>query len=262
MTSKYMVSKGWEGLADRLQCLSYCVDIAVKYNRNLYVDWTDDLWVEGFYRYFSIAGLEETKPDTTHSTYPEFWTNAVDKSNGDWIYRIKDYVEFDILAADGDTPVWVHSGLGFRSWSMPTLAKRLKINCADELGVLMVHPCVVHLRGTDRSPDLAKLQTLAEQHPNAVIVSDDATCVQKWLEINPQAQVLTETLSQDGRGLHQAELSNWTRHELNLRAISDFLTISLAQEAYALNEDSLFFTMARIYGNSVKELFENNLKKG
>jgi len=258
MNHKLIVSKGWEGFADRLQCLSYCIDMAVKYNRGLCVDWSDTLWTEGFYRYFSIAGLEESKPNITHSIYPEFWTNAVNKSNGDWIYRIKDYVGFDIAAADGDTQVWVHAGVGFRAWSMTTLAKRLKIECLAELGEIKVYPSLVHLRGTDRPADLDKLQALAEQHPQAVVVSDDVTCVQKWLEINPQAQVLTETLSTDGRGLHQVGLHGWTRHQLNLRAISDFLTISRAEQAYALNEESLFFTMARIYGSSVKEI----IKKG
>lgn len=249
--NKVIVSKGWEGFADRLQCLSYCIDLAVKYNRHLYVDWNDAMWQTGFYGYFDILGVK--KCEIKGAAYPEFWTQALEKPNDDWIYRIKDYVEFNIEYADGDTPVWVHSGTGTRTWNMATLAKRLQIKCSDQLPEIKIFPRVVHLRGTDRTPDFEKLKQMATQYPDAAVLSDDARCVQEWLEINPKAQVLTDTLSKDGKGMHQTGLDGWTRHELNLRVIADFLTLAFAKEAHALNEESLFFQMARIYGTFVKK---------
>ena len=247
--SKVIVSKGWEGFADRLQCLSYCIDVAVKYNRHLYVDWYDTMWQTGFYTYFDVRGVLRGEPEGT--AYPEFWNDALEKPNGDWVYRIKDYVEFQIEDADGDTSVWVHSGVGPRTWSMVTLAKRLQIKCLGDISQIPL-PRVVHLRGTDRTPDFKKLRQMAEQYPDAAVLSDDAKCVKEWLTINPEAHVITESLSRNGKAIHQEGLEGWTRHQLNLQVISDFVTLALAKEAHALNDESLFFQMARVYGTFLK----------
>jgi hypothetical protein len=248
---KWMVSKGWEGFADRIQCLSYCIDLAVKYNRLLYVDWRDSMWQEGFYRYFSVDGFDEIPPEG--EAYPEFWTNALMRSNGQWLYSIKDFVSFKIEDAHGDVPVWVHCGAETWDWNMVTLAKRLRVRCLDELKMPDDVEVVVHLRGTDRPPDLDRVRELAETHRNADVVSDDARCVREWLKVNPKARILTDTLAEDGNAIHKDGLKGKSRHELNLRAISDFMTLAFAPQAYASNEESNFYRFARIYGGCYKD---------
>lgn len=251
--SKWVVHKGYEGFGDRLQSLSYCVNMAVKYNRRLYVDWTDDCWEEGFYRYFSIDGFDEELPQG--KAYPEFWTGALAKPIGRWAYRVQDLLEFDIKKADGDVPVWVHPNMWYREWDFCTLAKRLKMKCLSQLeGMLNVNPQkVVHLRGTDKEFPASRFEMLMRDHGDAAVLSDDRRLVELWKARYSDAVVLTDMLSEDGRPTHFVGAKGKTRHEVNLRVIADFMTLAFAPEAVALIEDSLFFQMARTYGGCYKD---------
>jgi hypothetical protein len=253
LMDKWIIHKGYEGFADRLQSLSYCVDIAVKHNRRLYVDWTDECWVEGFYRYFSIDGFDNRLPEG--KCYPEFWNGALAKPMGRWAYRVEDLVEFDLNKADGDVGVWVHPNIGFRAWNFGTLAKRLKINLSLELEKMLdVTPQkVVHLRGTDKGHDLDRFEMLLREHGDAALVSDDLRLVDRWKERYPNALILTDVLSEDGQPSHFVGVNGKTRHEVNLRVIADFMTLAFAHEAHALIEDSLFFKMARVYGGCYRD---------
>lgn len=239
---KWIVSKGYEGLADRLQSLSYCIDLAIKHNRDLYVDWNDSHWVEGFYKYFKIRGFTQTKP--RGSCYPEFWNDALGKPAGNWCYQAKDLIDFNLDNAVGDEQVWVHPSIGFRKWNFNTLADRLEI--VADVGNIEKVKKIVHLRGTDRPADMNRLKSLAKEHPDAVVVSDDAKLVFEWMSINPDVRVITQNLFTGTQGGHTLKAKN--KHELNLEAIRDFMIIANAQEAYGLNEESLFFKMARVYG--------------
>ena len=252
-TDKWVVHKGYEGFADRLQSLSYCINLAVKYNRRLYVDWTDECWVKGFYRYFSIDEFDFEIP--YGDAYPQFWDQALLKPMGGWAYRIQDLVEFDIKKADGDVPVWVHPNIGYREWDFGLLAKRLKMKRSLELEkMLNVRPQkVVHLRGTDKEHDSERFQMLLREHGDAAVLSDDRRLVDRWLERHPDAVVLTDILSEDGQATHFVGVKGKTRHEVNLRVIADFMTLAFAPEAYALVEESLFFKMARVYGGCYKD---------
>lgn len=242
---KWMVSKGYEGFADRLQTLSYCIDIAIKHNRNLYVDWNDEFWVEGFYKYFRVRGFTQAKPKG--NCYPAFWDGALDKPAGAWCYQARDLVNFNLDDAVGDEQVWVHPCIIYRKWNFVTLASRLEL--VADIKVRHVDK-IVHLRGTDRPADMDKLKALAHEHPDAFVVSDDAELVFEWMLINPDALILTENLFTGSKGAHMVKVKN--KHEINLEVIRDFMTIANAKEAYALNEESLFFKMARIYGGCQK----------
>jgi hypothetical protein len=253
MADKWIIHKGYEGFADRLTSLSYCLDIAVKYNRRLYVDWADDCWVEGFYRYFSVDGFDDALPEG--ECYPEFWTGALAKPNGNWAYRVQDLVEFDLKKADGDVAVWVHPNMWYREWNFGSLAKRLKMKRSLELEkMLNVKPQkVVHLRGTDKEHEPARFEMLLREHGDAAVLSDDRRLVDRWLERHPEAVVLTDILSDDDRGAHKVGVKGRTRHEVNLRVIADFMTLAFAPEAVALIEDSYFFKYARVYGGCYKD---------
>ena len=252
---KWVVAKGWEGFGDRLQCLSYCIDIAIKHNRELSVDWTDSIWKEGFYRYFEIEGLPNSKPKG--DCYPEFWDGFLKKAGGEWLYNVKDAINFELKDANGEKAIWVHPCIGGRAWNFYTLAKRLKIVCMPELKHMIKQDCkkVVHLRGTDREPDYDKFKELATAHPDAAVVSDDLMLANLWLAINPAAEILTDTLLDTKLAGHKR--TDTDKHQMNLRLIADFITLAFATEAYALNEESEFFKMARLYGSCSKEIIEN-----
>ena len=59
---KYVLLKGVEGFADRLQCLLQVIDYAKKTGRILVLDWRDADWqhdpLECLWNYFTLNGLE------------------------------------------------------------------------------------------------------------------------------------------------------------------------------------------------------------
>jgi len=228
--------------------------MAVKYNRRLYVDWTDSHWEEGFYKYFTIDGFDDRLPEG--ECYPEFWTGALAKPNGDWAYRVQDLVEFDLKQADGDVPVWVHPNMWYREWNFGTLAKRLKMKHSFELEKMLdVKPQkVVHLRGTDKGHNLERFEVLLREHGDAAVLSDDQRLVDQWLKTHKDAWILTDILTNDDRGAHKTGVKGKTRHEVNLRVIADFMTLAFAPEAHALIEDSYFFKYARVYGGCYRDM--------
>ena len=62
-----LVLKGWEGLADRLQSLSHCMNYCIKYNAAICVDWRDYMWGQGtrdFSDYFKIVGIPVVSLET------------------------------------------------------------------------------------------------------------------------------------------------------------------------------------------------------
>jgi len=259
---KFVLAKGFLGFGDRLQALSYSLEIAKRYNRNLYVDWLDDDWGKSFYDYFYLDGFPPILP--TGSAYPEVWTDDLHRPAGKWIVQHakgKPIFELNIegLAnATGNEDVWVHPSIGYRSTHFPTLVRTLKITCMDKIKPMMAPEGtqkVVHLRGTDRKVDETRLLKLMDDHPEAVIISDDAVLVDRWKERHPHALVLSDTLVREtSTGSHNMEFNllaqkyNFTKRQLHYRTIADFLTLAYAPEAHALNTDSRYFMMARLWG--------------
>ena len=253
---KFIISKGFEGFCDRLQCLSDCLTISLKYNRVLIVDWTDRIWKEGFYRYFWFDGMPE--PEAMNGEiWPQWWDGALPKPAGDWIYKLKDELKFEIDKADPYASVWVHPGIGVRTYNFGALARhwRLTDECKAfvlaQLGAVPDLP-VVHLRGTDRKFDEERFKALLEKVPKAVVVSDDERLVKRWMEASPDSVVMTKRFVTDTRGGHRVNEKDLpgglTKHEMNLGLIADFMTLACAKEAHGLNEESLFYRMAVLFG--------------
>jgi hypothetical protein len=127
---------------------------------------------------------------------------------------VQDLLEFDIKKADGDVPVWVHPNMWYREWDFCTLAKRLKMKRSLELEkMLNVKPQkVVHLRGTDKEFPASRFEMLLKEHGDAAVLSDDQRLVDKWKERHPDAVVLTDMLSEDGKPTHFVGAKWKTRH--------------------------------------------------
>jgi hypothetical protein len=244
---RYMISKGWEGFADRMQCLSYCLSTAKLFNRTLYVDWTDTIWRDGFYKYFHWVDLPNVSQvaviDEELAVYPHFWKHKLILPANEWVYDIKEELVFEPKTGRHYEGVWVHPGIGYREYDMPELCSHLRLNRNIKKAIVPTDPDIplVHLRGNDRSFTEEQWETLREKAPIALVVSDDAKLVQRWLKESP----LSVVLSQPKEGMYHKTITP-SKHDMNMAILRDFIAVSKAKEAYALNDESIFFKMARI----------------
>lgn len=252
---KFIVSKGWEGFGDRLQCLSYMVNAALRYNRTLYVDWTDAIWGMGFYRYFHFVDLPhvQTDKEAPHkSAYPPFWKNKLMLPANEWVYDMKDELAFEPNKGLHYEDVWVHCGTGYREYDFCTLQKHLRLNddVATEISKRLVgfDLPVVHLRGTDRGLSEESWAELRANVPIAWVISDDAALISRWLAESPESKALS--IAKAGVTHYSVDVD---KHEMNMAILTDFFALAYADEAYALNDKSLFFSMARLLGACTKE---------
>lgn len=245
---KYLVAKGWEGFGDRLECLSYAILSAKRFNRVLYVDWTDTIWKEGFYRYFHFVDLAHTDRlsdiDEALTVWPTFWQHKLMLPANEWVQDQpwKNDNDFKPLEGKHWEDVWVQVANGFREWDMADLSSHLRLNenIIKEIGPIPNDLPVVHLRGTDRTFDEANWDRLREKAPIARVISDDATLVKRWLYQSPKS--IDQSSPKEGYN-HK---SIGRKHNANISLLRDFLTLSDANEAYAINEDSVFFKQARM----------------
>ena len=263
----YLVSKGWEGFCDRLQCLSHCVTLALQCQRVLYVDWEDRIWSHGdsdFFRYFDLVDMcyvtsAEYIPQQL-PVFPPFWTRGLGLPADEWIHKVQDEVVADLQSVNAPQPVWVHPGVGFRAYDFPLLQKHLRLTAAaaNEIRTLLDHAVeglpVVHLRGTDRSVREYRWAALRQAAPVACVISDDLRLAQRWMAESPQSVLLSTTLVASTAAGHKLDaralgVLGLSKHAMNIRLLADFLILAKAKEAYALNADSLFFGMARLFGN-------------
>ncbi len=262
----YLISKGWEGFADRLQCLSHCVAMALQHERVLFVDWDDRIWSHGeggFFRYFVLVDLcyvtsAEAIPRAM-PVFPPFWTRGLGLPADEWIHKVKDEVVFDLQKINPSEPVWVHPGVGHRAFDFNQLPLHLRLSAqaSQEIAPLLkrVMPGLplVHLRGTDRPMSEERWAAVRQAAPVACVISDDLALARRWMAESPQSVLLSNTLVDDkaaGHKLGGAALARYglSKHAMNIRLLADFLLLANATQAHALNEESLFFKMARVFG--------------
>jgi hypothetical protein len=262
----YLVSKGWEGFCDRLQCLSHCVSLALQCERVLYVDWEDRIWSHGdggFFRYFDLVDMcYVTSPDDIPQklpVFPPFWTRGLGLPADEWIHKVMDEVVFDLAKVSPAEPVWVHPGVGFRAYDFPQLAKHLRLSAEAACHIRPLLDSVVdslplvHLRGTDRAVSEDRWAALRRAAPVACVISDDKALARRWMAESPHSVLLSTTLVEAkaaGHKLDAPTLATYglSKHTMNIRLLADFLILAQAKEAHALNEDSVFFSMARLFG--------------
>jgi len=178
-----------------------------------------------------------------------------------WVYDKKNELEFEPLKSLHYEDVWVHSGIAYREYDFNRLPKHLRLNddIAQEIKARLIDfdlP-VVHLRGTDRLVSESKWVELRSTAPTAWVISDDKALVDRWMAESPESKVFSST--KEGV-THFTEDVN--KHEMNLALLTDFFAIASADTAYALNDDSLFFSMARLLGRIGGALQNPLLKKG
>ena len=237
---KYLVVKGWEGFADRLQCLSYAVTTSLRYNRILYVDWNDDIWGMGFYRYFRFDNLDYITDHTVipknATVTPGFWKHKLMLPNNVWVYDEKDRLQFDPITTTEFTDVWVQSGIGYRMYNMPLLCKHLRLN-VDIIDSVYSDPYVdmpvVHLRGTDRTFSEQDYLRLLSVAPVAHVVSDDKQLIDRWLSDSPDSNIISDPSANVNHFSTDVD-----KHDMNIKLLREFFIIASAKAAYTLNNNS------------------------
>jgi hypothetical protein len=240
--------------------------MALQHERVLFVDWDDRIWSHGeggFFRYFDLVDLcyvttAEAIPRTM-AVFPPFWTRGFGLPADEWIHKVKDEVCVDLQHIKAAEPVWVHPGIGFRAFDFNQLPMHLRLSsqAAQEVTPLLDSAIdglpVVHLRGTDRPMSEARWAAARQAAPVACVISDDVALVRRWMLESPQSVLLSNTLVEDkaaGHKLDGTALARYglSKHAMNIRLLADFLILAKAAEAHALNEESVFFKMARLFG--------------
>lgn len=284
--AKYVIHKGYQGLGDRLQALSYTLEFARRTGRLLYVDWSDVQWgqgdpANGFGAYFEVCGdgvrmlrsLDEIPRGA--SVYPDAWKGRLAEPAGPWIHPDRAKLEVH-LEQDRKEDVVVHTTVGFRRWSGDVLGSLLRptepvMAALRSKRMLLREPyACVHLRGTDRSGGAAPTATEScaalhaqlvgakARHPDGiqvVVVSDDRAYVDAWTSLEPASHlatgVTTAVVCGAGEGTHtlgtrRLEASGITKGELLMDLLTDFFVFALSNERFANNEQSTFSAMAKV----------------
>lgn len=272
---KYLVVKGYLGFGDRLESLKMCVEYALKYNLQIYVDWRDSMWSHGdesFYTYFKLVNipiLESLYDIPRGSTiFPVFWKDKLhDPIDQKMLNNQKETgINLHILSSEYHADVIVYSCIG---------ARRLYADCSFFANVFrVIHPDILseirhrqdthnlsssiglHLRGTDRAKNTVKrdrdiqfmaLNLMMRGGYNGrtyIAVSDDNESINIWKRFYPSTTVMSklslEHTHKDGN--HNAQPDDLTidKNSLNIDTIIDFFTLSSCESVLMTCKDSRF----------------------
>jgi hypothetical protein len=261
---KYLVVKSILGFGDRLESLAMCINFAQNHNLKVYVDWSDPVWGDSFYKYFSLNvpyfDLDEANG---LSVYPEYWKDKLHESLTHETYSKT--IELDILTSyTSDVVVAVCGGVRniYPDYSF--------------MGLKLIHPSIlhevrrrqsvyalkdkwcVHLRGTDRCVSkehrerrfqelYLKLVTrgLLNFSNKCVVLSDDPEYVSLWKR-RDKSPVLSELFDTGTKGLHYStpEDLGTTKEQLNIQLLIDFFTMASCKQIFTTCLDSRFAKLA------------------
>ena len=257
-----LVLKGWEGLADRLQSLSHCMNYCIKFNAAICVDWRDYMWGQGkrnFSDYFQIVGIPVVSLETVLKRIeegakvnpPAYTLSHLEAPPAEIIHfsEFASKIDNNCLKQEGD--IIVHNSKGTRMWHLSNLIQNLRIaeeirpSIISKLSRLYLPYTSIHLRGTDRKTD-STLKFVFDNYdqlpPHAkarsYIISDMSSLTEEWLALHPESHIIDETapvlkIPPGKQGTHMLleevlEFYGITKHELNINTITDFLVIAFA----------------------------------
>lgn len=257
-----LVLKGWEGLADRLQALSHCMNYCIKYKTAICVDWRDYMWGQGkrdFSDYFQIVGipvvsletvLEQVQKGATVNP-PAYTLSHLEAPPAEIIHFSEFASKIDNACLKQEGDIIVHNSKGTRMWHLSNLIQNLRIAepirpiIISKLNRLHIPYTSIHLRGTDRKTE-STLKFVSDNYdqlpPHAkarsYIISDMSSLTEEWLSLHPESHVIDETapilkIPPGKQGTHMLleevlEFYGITKHELNINTITDFLVIAFA----------------------------------
>jgi len=278
---KYLIIKGWLGFGDRLESLKMAIAYALDHKLTVYVDWTDSIWSHGnenFYTYFKlinipqISSLDEIPEDAT--VYPSYWKdNLKSPITPELLPRAHELgLDLGVLYKDKTFPtdVVVMSSIGGRL---------LYENSAFFANVFRVHDSRIlnklnqrkqkfdigkswgiHIRGTDRVKGdrrMLSIQYLATRLVSMgaingkpmTVVSDDKESIALWKRFFPDSFITSElslklSSSQGNHNVNKDALE-FSKDEMNVDMLTDFLTLATAESVFSTYKDSRFAKEAR-----------------
>jgi hypothetical protein len=271
---KYLIVKGWLGFGDRLESLKMAVAYALRFNLQIYVDWTDTLWGEdGFYKYFKLINIpqlnsvDEIPSDSTY--HPAWWKDNIKTPiSQPLVDKVGEY-KLDIGMLNDkpfDADVLVISNVGSRmlfhdshffasrfriidNRVLDGYRKRLPLN--DTWGI--------HIRGTDRVKNDNKrnmsIQSMAAavathgglNGRKMIAVSDDNESLAVWKRFFPDTKVASELSLKhsSSKGNHYAHAGTAGKDDMNVDMLIDFLTLMACGQVFTTFRDSRFAKEAR-----------------
>jgi hypothetical protein len=278
-----LVLKGWEGFADRLQVLSHCMHYCLINDAAICVDWRDYMWgqeVLDFCDYFEILGIKTVtlndvifKIKDGASILPSCWTidnitNIPNETNHFLNYNLE-FNNYERVNSD----IIVNNGKGQRTWHIDNLIQnlRLKKSISDQIieriKLLELPFSIIHLRGTDRLINKSleesiqpAINEINNKPPHILarmyLISDMHDMKNLWLSKFPKTKIVIpnyqiSNLPQGTVGIHQLDKEvldfyGVTKKELNIDALSDFITICLSSWNISNSSESLFTKMGII----------------
>lgn len=276
---KYLVVKGWLGFGDRLESLKMAVAYAKQYNLKIYVDWSDSMWSHGeenFYTYFkllmpSLESLDDIPADAT--VYPPYWKDHMKEPiTQELLNTDKGTLNLNLGLLNKEFPadVIVFSSIGNRTL-YPDSKFFADVFRVVEPNILrkvrerkQAYPVErswgIHIRGTDRLRahkrmlSVQSLVSLVVNHgamngPLMTVVSDDKENAMVWKRFYPNSFLASElSMQQDSlAGNHNLSKDKlkFTKHEMNIDALTDFFTLASTTQIFTTCKDSRFTQEAR-----------------
>jgi hypothetical protein len=264
---KYIIIKALLGFGDRLESLIMYTDYALRHNLIMCIDWSDEIWssgLESFKSYFSLdipqISLDEIPSNL--KIFPEFWKDRYKETLTKQIL-IDNNIDLGILTKTYDCDVLVVVSYGKRiQYGDPSFFfNRLKIINPIILEEIQkrksydLKNCVgIHLRGTDRfkTRELKvkrikqlqlKLISRGLINSKKIIVSDDEEFIKLWKQFD-DSPVLSNKIPYIKGAIHLIKCE-YTKDELNIQLIIDFITLSFCKEVFSTSEDSRFAKCAQ-----------------
>ena len=272
---KYLVVKGWLGFGDRLESLKMAISYALKYNLQIYVDWTDSTWshgTESFYTYFKLVNipilnsLDDIPSDAT--VFPTYWKNNLKIPMSDELANKRDEFKLNIGQLSGEYPadVIVLANLGLRQIFEDStfFSNTFRVNHPRILDTIKqrnsqfnLSKCIgIHIRGTDRIKNEYKrqlsIQSLAinttmhggHSGKGMICVSDDKESYELWKRFFPQT-ILMSSISLEhssSKGNHHISKNELkiSKDEMNVDMLIDFFTLAMCEFILPTYRDSRF----------------------
>ena len=274
---QYVVMKAYEGLGDRLEVLSHCIEYCKIHNASLCVDWRDPVWLLGYSDFFEIVGislvsLEEigVRIDSGATISPPAWTKDQIMNPLTTDLLKEQYIGLFMngnlnVKTEGD--ILVTNGRGIRIYKSSIILEHVifKQTCPIKKPYQ-----VVHLRGTDRFKEGSQYEIFKRfmtlhSRSNVYLISDSKDLVDKWTAWYPAIKLVRSSPSalklptQTKKGSHmfsESELEEvgLTKRDILEETILDFIILMNAEESVGLHE-SYFHRIARSLNTQMK----NNL---
>jgi len=237
------------------------VKYAQDHKLSIFVDWSDSIWHENFYKYFSLDMPTMNLDDIGElSVHPPFWQGRLkdtltDEINGNTsaaIGRLEGIYPADVIVVTCNGLRTIFSDSIFFN-VFQIIDQRVLQEVRRRQEVYKLNQCWgIHLRGNDRASDIEyKTKRISELgvklvangffSKKAVVVSDDEDYIRLWKQ-RWDHPVLTQ-----GGQFHREANSN--KDTLNVNLLIDFLTLASCSRVFTTARDSRFAREAQKFQN-------------